>query len=107
MVKNKRITFLIKTVSTNEYGQQKEEWIDSEKSALAAVSTLQERTETGQAILAEKDTLLFKVNFLSWMKELNKIDYRILYDGNTYDIKLINNVKERNRELQIKGVSLR
>lgn len=107
MVKNKRITFLIKTVSTNEYGQQIEKWQESGKFALAAVSTLQERTETGQAILAEKDTLLFKANFLSWMKSLNKIDYRILYDGSIYEIKLINNVKERNRELQIKGVSVK
>lgn len=107
MVKNKRITFLIKTVSTNEYGQQKEVWQDSGKVALAAVSTLQERTESGQAILAENDTLLFKLTFISWMKSLNKIDYRIQYDGSVYEIKLINNVKERNRELQIKGVSIR
>ena len=106
MVKNKRIYFLEKTIIKNEYGQQIEEWQESGKSALAAVSTLQERTENGQAILAEKDTVLFKLNFLSWMKEINKIDYRIVYDGTEYEIKLINNVKERNRELQIKGVSV-
>lgn len=107
MVKNKRITFLQKTVTKNEYGQQKEVWTEMDKSALAAVSTLQEKTEAGQAILQEKDTLLFKVNYIGWMKELNKIDYRIKYEGQTFEIKLLNNVREKNRELQIKGVSLK
>ena len=105
-VKNHKIIFLYKQTTTDELGQELIRWVDSNHTALASISGVSGRLYYEAAVNQDEETVLFKFRYSSWMKDLNKIDYRIQFNGNIYEIKHLVNVLERNREMEVRGVTI-
>lgn len=105
-VRNHKITFLKRKSETDEIGQTVEKWETSGHSALASISSVSGKLYYEAARNNDEATVLFKFHYLSWMSELNKIDFRIQYDNKTYEIKHISDIKERHREIELRGVSV-
>ena len=104
MVRNKTVEFLCKNIARTELGQERTEWV-CKHTALAAVSLASGRLYFEAARTNEQDTVLFQIRYSSWMDEINKLDWRIRYKGEMYRIKQIANIKERNFDVQFRGVS--
>ena len=105
-VKNKKITFLKKETSTDELGQENVSWIDSEHSARASISSISGKLYYEAKRNNDEETVLFVFRYASWMKNLNKIDFRIKYNNTTYEIKHISDIKERHREIELRCTSI-
>lgn len=105
-VKNHKIIFIIKKTETDELGQETVSWINSGHSSLASVSPVSGRLYYESKRNNDEETVLFVFRFSNWMKELNKIDYRIQFNNTTYEIKHISNIKERNREMELRCISI-
>lgn len=107
MVRNKKITFLrLNNDARDAVGQKRPEWQDTGLTALAKVSSVTGKLYYEAARASEENTLLFKINYSYLPKDFNKIDYRLLYNGTQYKIKLVSDVEERHLEVQIRGVSV-
>ena len=105
-VRNKRIEFLKQVVTKDELNQERISWEVSGRTALAEVLPVSGKLYYEAARAKEENTMLFKFRYSEWMSELNAIDYRVLYKGKQYRIKLISNVGERNQEMQLRGVAV-
>lgn len=105
MIKNKKITFLIKKTENNGLGQVITTWQES-KTVLSEVSGITGRLYYESKRNNDEETVLFKVRYQSWMENLNKEDYRIKYKNTTYEIKHLVNVAEQNREIHLRGISI-
>lgn len=106
MVKNHKITFLFKEITPDSLGQQITQWVESGHTALAEVSGISGRLYYEAARTNDEETVLFKVLYSSWMKDLNKIDYRIKYNGEIYVLKHIVDIRDHHREVHLRGYTV-
>ena len=99
---NKRITIQRHTVTQDEEGNQMQEWTTFH-SCWAAVNGISNREYWNARQQQEENIINFKIRFCDSLKALNKKDYRIIFDGRTYDIVFIDNVLFADSILNIKG----
>ena len=89
------------TTSTNENGFEEEVWEDY-LTVWAAVSNLYGREFFQAAALQAEKTVKFTIRHLSNISG----DMRILFEGKQYNITSIDNIKYRNRYMEIKTLEV-
>lgn len=98
-----RITIQKKTVETDSHLNQYETWNDFH-SCWAAVSGVSNREYFAARQQNEENVVSFKLRGCARLKELNKLEYRIVFDGCAYDINYIDDVRLAGSVINIKAV---
>jgi SPP1 family predicted phage head-tail adaptor len=98
---NKRITIQELKTTINENGFEVEDWIDF-KTVWAGVSNLHGREYFEAAAVQMESTVKFTIRYLA------EIDtsMRILFKGRYYNITSIDNIKYKNRFIEIKAMEV-
>lgn len=89
------------TTSTNENGFEEEVWEDY-LTVWAGVSNLYGREYFEAAALQAEKTVKFTVRFIKDITE----SMRILFEGKQYNIISIDNIKYRNRYMEVKALEV-
>ena len=98
---NKRITLQELKLSINENGFEIEEWIDYKK-LWAGVSNLHGREYFDAAAIQMENTVKFTIRYLPGIDTAMRIKFK---DKN-YNITSIDNIKYRNRFMEIKAMEV-
>ena len=98
---NKRITLQELKLSINENGFEIEEWIDYKK-LWAGVSNLHGREYFDAAAIQMENTVRFTIRYLPGIDTAMRIKFK---DKN-YNITSIDNIKYRNRFMEIKAMEV-
>lgn len=98
---NKRITFQELKLNINENGFQIEEWIDF-KTVWAGVTNLHGREYFEAAAVQMENTVKFTIRYFDGIDT----SMRILFKGKHYGITSIDNIKYRNRFIEIKAMGV-
>jgi len=96
-----RITIQKHTTTVNENGFEVETWEDI-KTVWAAVSNLHGREYFAAAAVQAENTVKFTVRYLQGLDTA----MRIRFQGKTYDITAIDNIKYQNRFMEIKALEV-
>jgi SPP1 family predicted phage head-tail adaptor len=97
----RKITFQKLTTSTNENGFEIEEWQDY-KTVWSAVSNLSGREYYQAAAIQAEKTVKFTIRYLDSITA----DMRILFKDKQYNINSIDNVKYKNKYIEIKALEV-
>lgn len=100
---DKRIVIQKQTVIIDTEGNQIQEWRDFH-SCHAAVNGVSGREYWQARQQHEENVTTFKVRYCTVLRELNTVDYRIVFNGRVYNIEHIDNVFFAGSILNIKGV---
>lgn len=98
---NKKITIQELITNINENGFEIEEWIDY-KTVWAGVSNLHGREYFEAAAVQMENTVKFTVRYLDGIDT----SMRILFNNKSYNITSIDNIKYRNRFIEIKAMEV-
>ncbi|HHX70331.1 MAG TPA: phage head closure protein [Gallicola sp.] len=98
---NKRITIQELKLSINENGFEIEEWIDY-KRVWAGVSNLHGREYFDAAAIQMENTVKFTIRYLPGIDT----SMRIVFKDKNYNITSIDNIKYRNRFMEIKAMEV-
>lgn len=98
---NKRITIQELKLSINENGFEIEEWIDYKK-VWAGVSNLHGREYFDAAAIQMENTVKFTIRYLPGIDTA----MRIKFNDKNYNITSIDNIKYRNRFMEIKAMEV-
>lgn len=98
---NKRITLQELKVTINENGFEAEDWIDF-KTVWAGVSNLHGREYFDAATVQMENTVKFTIRYLHGIDT----SMRILFKDKYYNITSIDNIKYRNRFMEIKAMEV-
>ncbi len=98
---NKRITIQELKLSINENGFEIEEWIDY-KRVWAGVSNLHGREYFDAAAIQMENTVKFTIRYLPGIDT----SMRIVFKEKFYNITSIDNIKYRNRFMEIKAMEV-
>jgi SPP1 family predicted phage head-tail adaptor len=101
---NRRITIQRRVTTVNENGMEIETWTDSYLCWAYVNGISGTEFWSAQAVQAEQ-TVVFTVRYCRFMKELDTMDFRILFDGKPYDIKNIDNVRYGNDVVKIRAIA--
>lgn len=96
-----RITLQQLTTSVNDNGFEVETWEDF-KTVWAAVSNLHGREYYAAAAVQAENTVKFTIRYLEGLNTT----MRILFQGRQYNITAIDNIKYRNRYIEIKATEV-
>lgn len=94
-----RITLQLFTKVVNENGFEVETWVDF-KTLWAAVTNLHGREYFAAAAVKAENTVKFTIRYVEGIDE----SMRILFKGKQYNISSIDNIKFRNRYVEIKAL---
>ena len=97
-----RITFLKPTITVNENGFETEIFIDY-KTVWAAVSNLNGREFFAAAQVNQENTVKFTIRYMLGLEE----SMRIIFQSKTYNITAIDNIKYKNRYIEIKAMEVK
>lgn len=95
-----RITVQKTTTSRGAAGSVQDTWATFITRS-AEIRYLTGREYHGQQQEQNEYTVRFIVRYDSLTKLINTKDYQITYNGNTYDISSVTNIKEMNRQIEI------
>lgn len=98
---NKRITIQELKTTINENGFEVEDWIDF-KTVWAGVSNLHGREYFEAAAVQMESTVKFTIRYLAGIDT----SMRILFKGRYYNITSIDNIKYKNRFIEIKAMEV-
>lgn len=98
---NKRITIQELKTTINENGFEIEDWIDF-KTVWAGVSNLHGREYFEAAAVQMESTVKFTIRYLAGIDT----SMRILFKGRYYNITSIDNIKYKNRFIEIKAMEV-
>lgn len=98
---NQRITFQDFNLTINENGFEVEEWLDF-KTVWAGVSNLYGREYFDAAAIQMENTLKFTIRYLHGIDRAMRIKFRDKF----YNITSIDNIKYRNRFMEIKAMEV-
>ncbi|WP_196007899.1 phage head closure protein [Clostridium tyrobutyricum] len=96
-----KITFQKLTTTTNENGFEVEVWEDY-STAWAAISNLMGREYFAAAAVQAEKTVKFTIRYLQGITD----DMRILFEDKQYNITFIDNIKYRNKYIEIKALEV-
>lgn len=102
---NKRITIQKQTVLEDEYGNQTPAWVDY-YSCWAAVNGVTNREYWQARNQHEENIVDFRLRGCDLLKNINKTEYRIVFNDRIYDIKYIDNMFFDDKILNIKGAEI-
>ncbi|MFU0800203.1 MAG: phage head closure protein [Xylanivirga thermophila] len=98
---NKRITLQELKLTVNENGFEVEEWIDF-KTVWSGVSNLHGREYFDAAAIQMENTVKFTIRYLSGIDTAMRISFKDKY----YNITSIDNIKYRNKFIEIKAMEV-
>ncbi|MCM1508295.1 MAG: phage head closure protein [Ruminococcus flavefaciens] len=98
MIYNKKIIFQIITEKADEIGSQSPEWTDF-FTAWANVNSIGGREYYTASQVNSQNDVIFKVRYSRKIAGFLTSEIRILYNGNIYDIKHIDDYQEQHRQL--------
>ena len=96
-----RITFQKLTTTTNENGFEVEAWEDY-KTVWAAVTNLHGREYFEAAAVQKENTVKFTIRYFKGLDT----SMRILFQGRQYNIISIDNIKYKNKYIEIKALEV-
>lgn len=96
-----KITFQKRTTSTNENGFEEEVWKDF-ITCWAKAENLQGREFFAAAVVQAEKTVKFTIRYLSTIAS----DMRILFEDKQYNINAIDNIKYKNKYMEIKALEV-
>lgn len=99
---DRRIIIHKRTESDDEIGNQINVWTDFHK-CWASVNGVSGREYWQARQQNEEQIVSFKIRYCHKLSELNSYDYRILYNGETYNIQYIDNLFQADSLLIIKA----
>ncbi len=100
---NKRITIQKLSLTTDEYGNQIQQWSDF-YTCWAAVSGINNREYWQARRQNEENILNFQIRHSKELKDINKTDYRIIFDNRIFDISFIDNLQFADSIFILKGI---
>ncbi|KGK87366.1 phage head closure protein [Clostridium sp. HMP27] len=96
-----RITFQKLTANTNENGFEMEDWQDY-KTVWAAITNLHGREYFEAAAVKEENTVKFTIRYVPNIEPT----MRILFKGKQYNINSIDNIKYKNKYIEISALEV-
>lgn len=96
-----KITFQNLTIDTNENGFEEEVWQDY-LTVWAAVTNLIGREYFAAAAVQAEKTVKFTIRYLQGITD----DMRILFEDKQYNITFIDNIKYKNKYIEIKALEV-
>ena len=96
-----RITFQKLTTTTNENGFEVEDWEDY-KIVWAAITNLHGREYFEAAAVQKENTVKFTIRYFKGLDT----SMRILFQGRQYNIISIDNIKYKNKYIEIKALEV-
>lgn len=103
-VRRRRITIQKKIDDFDEIGNPIEVW-SNWKSLKAEQTSLWGQEYYAAKAVGEERTIVFTVKYVSFLDELNSVEYRIVVDGKAYDIKHIDPIQDDGMWMKIKAIS--
>ena len=96
-----KITFQKLTTTTNENGFEVEDWEDY-KTVWAAITNLHGREYFEAAAVQKENTVKFTIRYFKGLDT----SMRILFQGRQYNIISIDNIKYKNKYIEIKALEV-
>lgn len=87
----------------DEIGNPKGQWIDY-KTLYAYVNGISGKEYWAAATVHQENTIEFVFRWKPFFCNLNTREYRLVFNGNMYNITLIDNIQYRNKTVKIKAV---
>lgn len=97
-----KITIEKRTIETDEVGNQSSKWVVVYR-GFASVNKLYGREYWAAAASQSEDTVVFSLRYHPIFNTVNSLDYRLLFRGDEYDIKSVDNVKHINDTVKIRA----
>lgn len=98
---NRRITIQKNSAFTDRYGNHKNKWVDYFV-CWAYASTYQYDKERETAVTSQEQTVNFEVRYCSDLAGITSIGYRVLFDGNQYDIISIDMMNYQDKTIRLR-----
>lgn len=92
-VRRRKIIIQTKTEDFDDIGNQIEVWKDW-KTLKAEKEGLWGQEYYAAKAVNEQDTIVFTVRHVAFIDEMDTVDYRIMFEGKSYDIKNIDRVND-------------
>jgi SPP1 family predicted phage head-tail adaptor len=92
-VRRRKIIIQKRTITEDDIGNQIEVWQDW-KTLKAEKTSLWGQEYYAAKAVNEQDTIVFTVRYVAFIDEMDTVDYRVIFDGKTYDIKNIDHVND-------------
>lgn len=92
-VRRRKIIVQRLTVGEDEWGNQTRTWVDW-RTLWAERNSLWGQEYFAAKAVNEENTIEFIVRHVGFLEEVNTVDFRIVVDGRTYDIKNIDLLKD-------------
>ena len=103
---NVRVIFQKSAVVVDAIGNHKNEWTDF-YSCYATVSGENGKKATAAGITVEDSDLSFSVRYCRKVSEINSTKYRVLFNGEIYNILLVDHMNYRNKSVKFKCQKVR
>ena len=98
---NRRITIQKNTATTDKYGNHKNTWTDHYQ-CWAYASTYQYDSEHEAAVTYEEQTINFEVRHCSTLADITSIGYRVMFDGNQYNIISVDMMNYQDKTIRLR-----
>lgn len=85
-VRRRKITIQKRETVKDQYGDETVRWVDW-RTVWVERCSLWGSDYYAAAAIGEQNTIEFVVRYVPFLEELNTVNFRILYDGEIYDIK--------------------
>lgn len=92
-VRRRRIIIQKRTITEDDIGNQIEAWNDW-KTLKAKKEGLWGQEYYAAQVINEENTIVFTVRYVAFIDDIDTIDYRIMFDSTSYDIKNIDHVND-------------
>ena len=96
-----RITFQKNTAVTDKYENHTTQWVDY-FSCYTYASTYQYDKEKDSEVIREEQTISFEVRYCSELKNLNSIQYRVVFHGSVYNIISVDMMNYQFRTIRVR-----
>ena len=92
-----------RSVVKDELQQQKEEWVDW-RDVWGETQTLWGSEYYAAKAVNEENTIEFVIRKAPFLSEMNTLDYRVLWNGKSYDIRQIDEMSDESPWIKIKAM---
>ena len=102
-VRRRKITVQKKIDGYDEYDNPIEIW-SNWKALWVERSSLWGQEYYAAAAIGQEETVTFTLKYVSFLDDLNAVEYRILYEGKAYDLKGVDLLKDDGQWIKIRAI---
>ena len=99
---NQRITFQRNKVIVDKYRNHKNTWTDYYTCWAYASTYSNEKENDSTVVPYQKQTVYFEVRHCSELAGLTSVDYRVVFNGKTYDIEGVDMMNYQNSTIKVR-----